>query len=242
MTPMPGEAAPALRVMAIFAHPDDPEFFAGGALAQWAATGAEVTYVLATSGDKGSDLPEMTSERLIEIREAEQRAAAGVIGAADVIFLHRRDGELTPSLDLRRDLVRLIRLKKPDIVVTNDPTTFWYGDRALNHPDHRAIGEAALAAVFPIARDRLNHPELEREEGLLPHKVKQVYLAGASQPNTKVDISGAIETKIRALREHKSQIADMEAMADRQRSRADAEAPAEYPRVIESYRVLTFDR
>jgi LmbE family N-acetylglucosaminyl deacetylase len=242
MTAATGEGTPPLRVMAIFAHPDDPEFFAGGALAQWAEAGAEVVYVLATSGDKGSEALDMTSERLIEIREAEQRAAAEIIGASDVIFLRRRDGELTPSLDLRRDLVRLLRLKRPDIVVTNDPTTFWYGDRALNHPDHRAIGEAALAAVFPIARDRLNHPEMERDEGLLPHKVRQVYLAGASQPNVKLDIGDVIETKIRALREHKSQIADMEAMAERQRSRIDPEAPADRPRLIEWYRVLTFDR
>ncbi len=242
MTAEPSEAAPALRVMAIFAHPDDPEFFAGGALAQWAAAGAIVVYVLATSGDKGSADVDMTSERLVEIREEEQRAAAAVIGCTDVIFLRRRDGELTPSLDLRRDLVRLIRLKQPDIVVTNDPTTFWYGDRALNHPDHRAIGEATLAAVFPIARDRLNHPEMERDEGLLPHKVKQLYLAGANQPNVKVDISDTIETKITALREHNSQIADMEAMAERQRSRIDPESPAEHPRIIEWYRVLTFDR
>jgi LmbE family N-acetylglucosaminyl deacetylase len=242
MSVPPLEAKPALRVMAIYAHPDDPEFFSGGVLAQWAAAGAEVVYVLATSGDKGSAELDMTSERLVEIREAEQRAAAAVIGAKDVVFLRRRDGELTASLDLRRDLVRLIRLKQPDIVVTNDPTTFWYGDRALNHPDHRAIGEAALAAVFPIARDRLNHPEMERDEGLVPHKVKQVYLSGANQPNVKVDISDSIETKIRALREHKSQIADMDAMAERQRSRLDPEAPADHPRLIESYRVLTFDR
>ena len=229
------------RVMAIFAHPDDPEFFAGGTLAAWAESGATLSYVLATSGDKGSGEPDMTSERLVAIREEEQRCAASVIGCQDVTFLRMRDGELTPSLELRRELVRLIRLKQPTIVVTNDPTTFWYGDRAINHPDHRAIGEASLAAVFPTARDRLNYPDMERE-GLLPHKVKQVYMAGASQPNVHVDISATVERKIVALREHKSQIADMEAMAERQRSRIDPAAPLDRPRWIESFTVITLDR
>jgi LmbE family N-acetylglucosaminyl deacetylase len=159
----------------------------------------------------------------------------------DVTFLRHYDGELTPSLDLRRDLVRQIRRKQPNIVVTNDPTTFWYGDRAINHPDHRAIGEATLAAVFPAARDRLNYPDMELE-GLNPHKVKQVYLAGTNQPNVRVDITTAINRKIDALREHVSQIADMDAMAERQRSRLDPEAPLDQPRLIESFYVITLDR
>jgi LmbE family N-acetylglucosaminyl deacetylase len=241
MSTMSSDAAPVLRVMAIFAHPDDPEFFAGGALAHWAEAGAQLSYVLATSGDKGSGLADMTSERLVDIREDEQRRAAAVIGCTDVTFLRYHDGELTPSLDLRRDLVRLIREKRPNIVVTNDPTTFWYGDRAINHPDHRAIGDVTLAAVFPTARDRLNYPDLE-QAGLHPHKVKQVYLAGANKPNVKVDITATIERKIMALHEHKSQIADMEAMAERQRSRLDPEAPADHPRLIESFYVITLDR
>lgn len=241
MTGQSNGGAPALRVMALFAHPDDPEFFAGGTLAQWAEAGAELIYVLATSGDKGSSDLDMTPDRLIAIREEEQRHAAAIIGCHDVTFLNHCDGELTPSLELRRDLVRMIRLKQPHVVVTNDPTTFWYDHRAINHPDHRAIGEAALAAIFPTARDRLNYPEMERE-GLLPHKVKQVYLAGSSHPNVKVDISSTLERKLTALREHKSQIPDMDAMAERQRSRLDPEAPAGYPRVIESFTVLTLDR
>ncbi len=241
MSDIPQDPAPALRVMAIFAHPDDPEFFAGGALVRWAEAGAQLFYVLATSGDKGSGLPDMTSERLVAIREEEQRRAAAIAGCEDVTFLRFHDGELTPSLELRRELVRQIRLKQPHVVVTNDPTTFWYGDRAINHPDHRAIGEATLAAVFPTARDRLNYPDMERD-GLHPHKVKQVYLAGANQPNTKVDITSTIERKIAALREHKSQIADMDAMAERQRSRLDPEAPSDSPRWIESFYVITLDR
>ncbi len=228
------------RVMAIFAHPDDPEFFCGGTLARWAAEGAEVFFVLATSGDKGSADPEMTHSRLAAMREDEERNAASALGAREVVFLRYPDGELQPTLDLRRDLTRLIRLKQPDIVVTCDPTVYWYGTGYLNHPDHRAIGAATLEAVFPTARDRLNFIELERDEGLAVHKVHQVYISGAGEPTAKVDITDHIETKISALREHKSQISDMEAMAERIRSASDPESP--YPRYVESFRVITFDR
>lgn len=227
------------RVMGIFAHPDDPEFFCGATFARWAAEGAEIIFVLATSGDKGSADPEMTSERLAEIREEEERRAAAVLGVKEVIFLRYPDGELTPNLDLRRDITRLIRLKKPDIVVTSDPT-MWYSDTYINHPDHRAIGEATLAAVYPVARDRLNFIELERDEGLETHKVQQLYIAGAPQPTKKVDVTAFIDTQIAALREHKSQIADMDAMAERLRGwKRDPEAPDDAPRHIESFRVVT---
>src|SRR5258708_4540210 len=114
------------RVMAIYAHPDDPEFFSGGTLIKWGLEGMILTYVLVTSGDKGTDDPDMTMQRLIEIREAEQRAAAKVSGASTVIFLRYPDGELEPTLDLRRALTRVIRQQQPDIVVTNDPATRWF--------------------------------------------------------------------------------------------------------------------
>lgn len=228
------------RVMAIFAHPDDPEFFAGGTLARWAAEGAELTFVLATSGDKGSEDPEMTHARLIEIREAEERNAAIALGAKEVIFLRQPDGELMHTLELRRELTRLIRMKKPDLVVTCDPTAYWYGNTYINHPDHRAIGDVTMAAVFPTARDRLNFIELERDEGLETHKVKYLYLAGAAEPTVFVDISDHVETKITALREHKSQIKDMDGMAQRIRERSlDTRSPHNAPRHIEAFRVFT---
>lgn len=228
------------RIMGVFAHPDDPEFFAGGTFARWAAGGAHITLVLATSGDKGSADPEMTSERLVEIREAEERAAAQALGVTEVIFLRYRDGELQPDLRLRRDVTRLIRLKQPEIVVTTDPSVFWYEGRGVNHPDHRAIGEAVLDAVYPAARDRLNFIELERDEGLQPHKVSQLYIAGTASPNVHIDITDFVETKIASLRHHRSQIADMEAMAERMRTRLDPTAPGDAPRLIESFRVITF--
>lgn len=227
------------RVLAIFAHPDDPEFFCGATLARWAAAGCEVTFVLATSGDKGSADPEMTHARLAELREEEERAAAKVLGASDVIFLRYPDGELQATLELRRTITRLIRLKKPDIVVTCDPMVI-YREQSINHPDHRAIGTAVLDAVYPTARDRLNFIELERDEGLSPHKARYVYLAGPLNPTVRMDVTAFIEMKINALREHKSQISDMEAMAANIRQRTlDPTAPPEHPRHIESFYVIT---
>ncbi|MBC8100186.1 MAG: PIG-L family deacetylase, partial [Armatimonadetes bacterium] len=189
--------------------------------------------------DKGSGDPEMTSERLIAIREQEERNAAAALGVHEVIFLRYPDGELQPSLDLRRDLVRFIRMKQPDIVVTCDPTVVYWQGGGINHTDHRAIGTAVLDAVYPTARDRLNFIEQERDEGLATHKVKQVYLAGTKDPAVKIDVTAYIETKIAALRHHVSQIADMEAMATRIRERTlDPHAPDDAPRHIEQFNVI----
>ncbi len=228
------------RVLGVFAHPDDPEFFAGATIARWANAGAHITFVVATSGDKGSDDPAMTAQELVEIREAEERTAASALGVKEVVFLRYPDGELYPTLQLRRDITRQIRLRQPDVVVTCDPTLFWRGTTSINHPDHRAIGAATLEAVFPAARDRLNFIELERDEGLSPHKALTVYIAGPAQYTHKVDVTDFIETKIQSLHAHKSQIKDMEAMAERIRERSlDPEAPPDQPRYVEYFRVIT---
>ena len=227
------------RVLGVFAHPDDPEFFAGGTFAKWAQDGAEITFVIATSGDKGSADPDMTHERLAEMREEEERQAAAALGVNDVVFLRYKDGELFPTLELRRDITRLIRMKKPNVVVTLDPTVYWRGTRSINHPDHRAIGAATLEAVFPTARDRLNFLEHEREEGLETHKVSTVYIAGAAEPTLTVDVTDAVDRQIESLRAHKSQISDMDKMAERIRERSlDPNSPPEYPRRIEKFRVI----
>lgn len=228
------------RVLGVFAHPDDAEFFAGGTFAKWATRGWEICFVVATRGDKGSADPAMTSVRLAEIREEEERRSARVLGVQDVIFLNYIDGELTPSLALRRDITRIIRLKRPDIVVTLDPTVYWYGTNRINHPDHRAIGSATFEAVFPTARDRLNFIELERDEGLAPHKVLTIYVAGTNEPTTKVDISDFIDLKIASLSEHKSQIANIDELAERLRQRyRDPQSPPEDQRYVEHFRVIT---
>ncbi|MFQ5856231.1 MAG: PIG-L deacetylase family protein [Anaerolineae bacterium] len=210
------------RVMVVMAHPDDPEFGAGGTVAKWVHEGKEVVYVLVTSGDKGSRDLEMTPERLARLREKEQQAAARRLGVSQVIFLRYTDGEVMPDLQLRRDVTREIRRWRPDAVICQNPTTY-YVNGYINHPDHRAVGEATLAAVFPTARDHLNFPE-HRTEGLEPHKVQKVYLNISPDADTFIDIADTMEVKIEALWEHRSQFDDPEGVADHIRERAEQTA------------------
>ncbi|MDW8059636.1 MAG: PIG-L deacetylase family protein [Thermomicrobium sp.] len=195
------------RVLVVMAHPDDAEFICAGTVARWASEGSEIVYVLVTSGDKGSNDPTMTPERLAELREAEQLEAARILGVAHVEFLRYRDAEVVADRRLRRELVRAIRRFKPDAVICQDPTSRYFGQEYIQHPDHIAVGEATLAAVFPSARDRLTFPELV-EEGLEPHVVRYVYLTGSREPDVFVDITEVFERKIAALRAHRSQLGD----------------------------------
>jgi LmbE family N-acetylglucosaminyl deacetylase len=193
------------RAMVIVPHTDDAEFLAAGTVALWAREGTEVTYVIVTNGDKGSDDPNMTGERLVEVRKAEQQRAAASLGVKEVLFLGYEDSMLQPTLELRRDLARVIRAQRPYTLVTFDPTTRFIRDNYPNHPDHRATGDAAVDAVFPAARDRLTFPEL-LDEGLEPHKVRELWLGASSSPNHWVDIEPVLERKIAALRMHESQL------------------------------------
>jgi LmbE family N-acetylglucosaminyl deacetylase len=195
------------RVLVVMAHPDDAEFGAGGTVARWAREGKQVTYLILTDGNRGSSDPAMTAERLAQIRHAEQRAAALKLGVKDVFFLGYDDGSLQPTLDLRRQITRWIRRCKPDVVVAPDPTRRWTGQRYINHPDHRAAGEATLDAIIPGSDTRLVFPEL-LEEGLEPHQVKEIYLSGSNEADVFIDITETMDTKVEALREHKSQIGD----------------------------------
>jgi LmbE family N-acetylglucosaminyl deacetylase len=204
------------RVLVISAHPDDPEFPAAGTIACWASQGVKVTYIIVTDGSKGSSEPGMTSEQLIHMRQVEQRAAAAVLGVDDVIFLGYEDGRVVNNTSLKRDLVRQIRLHRPDVLITHDPTSRIINNQRINHPDHRAVGDAALDAVFPLARDRLNFPEHEAE-GLEPYKVLDLFLTGTNEPNLTVDITATIDKKIAALLEHKSQIGEPEKLEERMR-------------------------
>jgi LmbE family N-acetylglucosaminyl deacetylase len=161
-TDAPEPAAPE-RVMSIHAHPDDQEFTIGGTLAKWAKAGSQIITVCITSGGAGSNEwtpKDMTRERLVKIREEEQRAACRVLGVADTIYLGYEDGMLEPSIPLRRELTRLIRRHRPTVVMCGDPTVRYYGNVYLNHPDHRAAADVALDAVFPSAETRLIFPEL----------------------------------------------------------------------------------
>ena len=235
----PGKVEGPITVLVVAAHPDDPEFGCGGTSALWASQGKEVYYVVCTSGDKGSADPEMTSQKLVKLREAEQQAAADAIGVKKVFFLRMPDGELTPGLPLRRAIVKAIRKVKPEVVFTHDPTTV-YTDSSINHPDHQAVGHATLNAIYPTARDRLNFPEHEAA-GLQPHKVREVYLWGAKEPNVWVDISSSFDCKVEALTHHKTQIAKPEELAKRMRERAENLAKTfkgegEPPKIAEAFR------
>lgn len=197
---------PTLRILGIFAHPDDAEFTVAGSAALWAGQGAHITYVVVTNGGAGSNDPAQSLDELVRIRQAEQTAACAVLGVRDVLFLDYPDGVLEPTLDLRRALTRVIRRLKPDRVICDDPSVLFHGDSYINHPDHRAAAEAALYAVFPSAPTRPIFPEL-LGEGLEPHQVKELYMTSdAAHVNTYVDISSTLERKIAALRCHRSQV------------------------------------
>ncbi len=197
---------PGDRIMVVVAHPDDAEFMCSGSVAKWTGEGKEVVYVLATSGDKGSDDPTVVPQELAKVREREQREVCDLLGVKGVEFLRYPDGMVENSLALRKDIVRLIRKHKPNAVVTENPTNRWVGNR-INHPDHRAVGDATVDAVFPSARDVHMFPELHAEEGLEAHVVDHLYVgARGDEANVYIDISETIEAKIAALKGHKSQV------------------------------------
>jgi len=196
--------------MSIHAHPDDQEFTAAGTLAKWVKDSCYIISVIITSGDSGSNDPSKGGSfkgELAHLREAEQLAANAVLGIQETVFLHYPDGTLQPSLQLRRDLTRLIRRHKPEVVVCGDPTVRFFGNEYMNHPDHRVAADMACDAVFPSANTRLIFPEL-LTEGLEPHQVKRLYLSSPGNPDTWVDISETIDLKIEALRKHASQMGD----------------------------------
>lgn len=195
------------RAMVIFAHPDDAEFGSAGTTAKLVNDGKAVFYVVCTDGSKGSDDPEMTPERLTEIRKAEQLDAARVLGVQDVAFLDFPDGMLQPTLDLRRAITAEIRRYRPDVVITQSPARDLSAGLFVQHPDHVAVGEATFAAVYPCARDRLTFPELA-EAGLEPWAVKELWVSGTTAADYFVDITDSIERKIEALRAHASQVGE----------------------------------
>jgi LmbE family N-acetylglucosaminyl deacetylase len=229
------------RILVVLAHPDDPEFFCGGSIARWVAAGHVVSYCLLTCGDKGTQDRNLTSEELCNIRNKEQMAAAKVLGVTQVRFLDYPDGYLVPDLNLRKDITREIRREKPDILVTCDPLNLYVRDTYINHPDHRAAGQATLDAVFPAARDHLNFVELWRDEGLEPHNVREVWVSLPLEPNVNLDVTEFWEVKIRALSQHKSQIDNFEELAERMRKRIAPDTSPENPRYEEPFRKIVFD-
>jgi LmbE family N-acetylglucosaminyl deacetylase len=217
----PGEpdesAGERRRALVVAAHPDDADFGAAGTACLLARAGWEVRYVVATDGSKGSDDPSLTPDQLVAARMAEQEAAAELLGVRSVGFLGFTDGELTPSRDLLRAIVREIREFQPFAVYTHDPEPVIIRNGFVNHSDHRATGLATVDAVYPAARDRLNFPE-QIAEGLAPHKVRELYLWGANEPNFHVDISEVVETKIAALVAHTTQFDADDAFLEQMRT------------------------
>jgi LmbE family N-acetylglucosaminyl deacetylase len=210
---------PLERALVIFSHPDDAEFGAAATIAHLTAAGARVDYVVTTDGGKGTEDPAVTSAQLTSLREAEQRAAADVLGVTEIVHLGYPDGYLEPTLALRRDIVRQVRRFRPDLVIAQNPLRRQDGNPFIGHPDHLATGEATLAAVYPAARDRLNFPQL-LSEGLEPWKVRQILVSGVERPNLFIDVSSTFEIGLQALFCHASQISDPAAVEERVRQRA----------------------
>jgi len=184
-------------------HPDDAEFGVAGTVARWTKQGMDVVYAVCTNGDKGTSDPDMTPQKLVQIREEEQQQAADVLGVREVVFLRYPDQGLEDTPEFRKDLVRLIRKYCPDIVVTSNPYR-----KYIWHRDHRICGRVVLDAVFPYGRDRLSYPDLI-EVGLEPHKVKEVWLWGSEDANHCSDITETFDLKVAALCCHVSQVGGM---------------------------------
>lgn len=231
------------RAMSIHAHPDDQEFSVGGTLAKWAKAGCEIISVVITSGDSGSNDPAKDGshkQELAELREKEQLAANEVLGVNDTIFLRYPDGELEPSIQLRKDLARLIRKYKPDTVTAGNPEAWFYGDDYVNHPDHRAAAQAACEAVFPSAGSRLMFADL-LAAGYEPHDVKRLYIHGTEKANTWIDITETMDLKIKALQQHLSQI-DPNEVGKWMMEWAEQEAKDKEMKYAESYKVMILKR
>lgn len=224
------------RILVILAHPDDPEFFCGGSIARWIFAGHQVSYCLLTCGDKGTTDRDITPDDLCTQRQSEQMAAAGVLGVQNVRFLDHPDGYLVPDLELRKEITRVIRQEQPGVLVTCDPTNLYVRDTYLNHPDHRAAGQATLDAVFPAARDHLNFIELWRDENLEPHFVREVWISLPQAANVSLDVTEHWRVKLQALLKHKSQIGDPAQLEERLRMRHTPDSTPEDPRYEEHFK------
>lgn len=191
-------------IMVVTPHPDDAEYGVAGTVARWTKEGKRVIYVVCTNGDKGSSDPNMQPETLTEIRRQEQQAAADILGVSEVIFLGLADQGLEDTPQFRKQIVRLIRQYRPQIIVTADPYR-----RYIWHRDHRIVGQVVLDAVFPYARDHLAYPDLI-DEGLQPHKVREMLFWASEDINFRSDITETFDLKVAALRCHDSQMQALE--------------------------------
>jgi LmbE family N-acetylglucosaminyl deacetylase len=219
--------------MTIFAHPDDTEFSCSGTVAKWAREGCEITFVLCTSGNVGTHDLKYTPESIAVLREQEQRNACAVLGVPHIEFLHHDDCRLVADLTLRRELVHLIRKYKPEVVFCGDPNQLFWANNRINHPDHRAAGLAAIDAVFPGPSMELLWPE----EGPA-HEVLGVYVRDLTFVNTWIDVTETIELKIKALREHHSQLDGLRGLEEMIRERSADTGKKHGMKYAEAFRVI----
>jgi len=220
-----------IDVLVVAPHADDPEFGIAGTVAKWTQENKKVVYVICTNGDKGTGDFSLDPQELVKIREREQREAARVAGAMDVIFLGYPDQSLEDTSEFRKEIVRQIRIYQPDIVATTDPYR-----KYIWHRDHRITGQVTLDAIYPFARDHLAYPDLFAQ-GYLPHKVKELLTWGTDEPNYWSDITGTFETKIKALRCHESQIGgwDFTEFYQHMKKRAAADAQGQNFQLAEAF-------
>jgi LmbE family N-acetylglucosaminyl deacetylase len=228
------------RVLVITAHPDDVDFGAAGTIALWTDAGLEVSYCIVTNGDAGGSDRSLSRAEMTAIRQAEQTAAAKQVGVHDLHFLGYPDGQVEATIALRRDLARVIRLLRPDRVVCQSPDRN-YARMGASHPDHRAVGSAALDAVYPDSRNPFAFPDLLADEKLEPWIVREVWVAGSPAPTSYVDITETFPRKVAALRCHASQISDADGLEEMLRGwlgRAAAQAGLPEGRLAEAFQVL----
>lgn len=205
---------PIERVLAVMAHPDDVDFGAAGTVKAWTDAGVHVTYCIITNGDAGGVDKDVPRSAIPALRQAEQRAAGAAVGVTDVTFLGYRDGELSVSHELRRDISRVIRQVRPDRMLIQSPDRNWERIQA-SHPDHLAAGDAAIQAVYPDARNPFAHTSLLIDEGLEEWTVPEVWLLASPTPNYWNDITDNFEAKLAALRAHESQTGHMDDLEGR---------------------------
>ena len=228
------------RILVIAAHPDDVDFSAAGTIAGWTDAGLEVVYCIVTDGDAGGHDESVPRAEVAPLRRREQTAAAACVGVTDLRFLGYPDGRVEATLGLRKDLARVIRQVRPDRVVCPSPERN-YARLPPSHPDHRAVGSAALDAVYPDARNPFAFPELRTDEGLDAWTVREIWLPGGPAPNHWVDVTGTFDRKVAALRAHESQTAHMDNLADFLRgwlARSAAQGGLPEGRLAEAFQVI----
>ena len=240
MTPLADEEIK--RVLVVIAHPDDCDFGAGGTIAQWTARGIEVSYCIITNGDQGGEESGIPLEEMAKVRQKEQRDAGAALGVSEITYLNYRDGWLMPSIELRKEIVKAIRIAKPDRMVVQSPERNWERIYA-SHPDHLAAGETAIQAVYPDARNPFAFTDL-KEAGLEPWRVREVWITGSPTPNHFVDITDTFSKKMDALHAHVSQTAHNSELENMVRSWGEKNAEAQglaQGRIAEIFKVISTD-